>query len=301
MFGLSNREIAIPIWSIMGIVFAIRKQPVREALGACHRAFRNAKVWSTFVLFAFYIIACTAAASIIGLWNSALLKDSVLWFFFSGFVLLLNAVDGAKKPQFFRQTLRGLVSISATFIFIVNLESFTLPVELVLQPLSFGIMMCILVSQTEEKYRTVHNLLVTIMTLIICGTMYNTIRILAHERNNIDYGNVTKLFALPVWLTLVAIPIVFLFALIATYEDVIVRMSFRARDRSVPFHSKFALILTQKWRIHNLRAMDAKAMADMARPSNYREARCSAEEFLERRRSLLNQATRDTDGTPFKQ
>lgn len=301
MFGLSNREIAILIWSIMGFLFVIRNQPVREALGACYRAFRNAKVWCTFVLFAFYIFACTAAASIIGLWNSALLKDSVLWFFFSGFVLLLNAVDDAKTPQFFRQTLRGLVSMSAIFTFIMNLESFTLPVELVLQPLSFAIVMCILISQTKEKYRTVHKLFVTMITLIICGTMYNTIRILVHERNNIDYGNVTKLFALPVWLTLVAIPIIFLFALIATYEDVIVRMSFRTRDRSVPFHSKFTLILTLKWRLHDLRAMDAKAMADMARSSTYREARCSAEDFLERRRSLLDQATRDADKTPFKQ
>ncbi len=116
-----------------------------------------------------------------------------------------------------------------------------------------------------------------------------------------DFGSVAKLFALPVWLTLVSIPFVFLLALVTTYEDVIVRMSFRTEERSVPLHSKLALIRTLKWRLHELRALDAKAMAGMARSTTYREARCSAEDFLERRRSLLDQAELDVEVAPSKQ
>lgn len=300
MLGLSNREIAILMWSVFGFLFVVRNESVRDALSACCSAFRNAKVWGIIVLFVAYLSACTLAALDIGVWSAALLKDSILWFVFSGFVLLLNALDAAKTPQFFRRTLRSLVSMSAVFTFVMNLESFTLLAELVLQPVSFAIVMCIFISQTEEKYRDVRKFFVAIITLIICGTMFNTIRILVEEPTRIDFGSVAKLFALPVWLTLVSIPFIFLFALVATYEDIIVRMSFRTEDRSVPLHSKLALIRTLKWRLYELRALDAKAMAGMARSSTYREARCSAEDFLERRLSLLDQAKRDVEVAPSK-
>ncbi len=51
MLSLSNREIAILMWSVFGFLFVVRDESVRDALSGCCSAFKNAKVSGTIVLF----------------------------------------------------------------------------------------------------------------------------------------------------------------------------------------------------------------------------------------------------------
>lgn len=83
----STREIAIFIWFLILLIFAIRTKEVRNSIVRVIKAFFNRKLFLAFCTLLIYILLVVFILSVIGFWDISLLKDTVFWTLFSGIVL----------------------------------------------------------------------------------------------------------------------------------------------------------------------------------------------------------------------
>ncbi|HZK48591.1 MAG TPA: hypothetical protein VFD74_03195, partial [Thermoleophilia bacterium] len=80
------------------------------------------------------LCALILVAERVGLWEPALLGETLIWFFLAGAVLFFRVMDAAKDTHFFRRRALETVGAGAFVEFFVNLKTMPLPWELVLQP-----------------------------------------------------------------------------------------------------------------------------------------------------------------------
>ncbi|MGH7559009.1 MAG: hypothetical protein ACREMD_14750 [Gemmatimonadota bacterium] len=81
-----------------------------------------------------YVVMVVWGLAAIDLWEASLLKDTVIWFLFSGLVLAFSGVATGSKQEPFRAVIREQISLLVPVEFLINAYTFSLSVELVLIP-----------------------------------------------------------------------------------------------------------------------------------------------------------------------
>lgn len=69
----------------------------------------------------------------LGYWDPSLIGAVVFWFLFTGFGLFIQILDAIQKPGFFRERIVELIGAGAFFEFFLNIQTFNIPTEIVLQ------------------------------------------------------------------------------------------------------------------------------------------------------------------------
>lgn len=90
------------------------------------------------------------AGSRLGFWNLGLLKATVLWTLLSGIGLLAGTTDALNSRGWFWRALFSTIGATAVVEFIVNLRSFPLVVEFMLQPVIFFALVLPVVARDPE-------------------------------------------------------------------------------------------------------------------------------------------------------
>jgi hypothetical protein len=80
-------------------------------------------------------------------------------------------------------------------------------------------------------------------------------------------------FALPIWLTVGALPFVYLLALLSSYEQVFLHMRFANDRRPATWRVKLALVLSLHVRLHAVHSFAGKYPGELVRAGSFSEAR----------------------------
>jgi len=96
----NNREIAITIWLFAIFIFMLVKREIRESLLNVIKAFFKIKILFSIFLMIAYTTRLLIVLHLVRLWNTSLLKDSVIWFCFTGILMCFNLVTSKKKRTF---------------------------------------------------------------------------------------------------------------------------------------------------------------------------------------------------------
>lgn len=273
MWGLSNREIATVLWIVGFLAVSFGNADVRRAFYNLLPALFRWKVIGVFVGFAVYVTLWVWLLSEIGIWNPALLKDTIVWWFVSGAVLVVRSLEIAKDPQFVKRTVIELFTANAFLALYFELYSFSLWVELILQPFLVTLALMLFVSRSDPKYAQVLACLNYVTAIVGINLFLLTGWYLIRDHSDLNPTMVALIFCVPVVLTVVSLPYAYGFALIAQYENVFLNMFFRNSWKPVPWSVKYAVILTYKADLHALRTMNARCTAAIARSETYRQAR----------------------------
>lgn len=238
---LTSREVATAFWLIAILLVGLwRSGDARRSLVGAFATLLGPKLLVPLVLYVAWMVALVWVTSLLGLWTPAMLKDTLLWTV-PGFALWVGAGAASSKPGHFRRRLRGVVSLWVLVGYYIALATFELAVEIVLQ-------LSVLLLIAYSAYGTyVHELrsakvwadrlLAFIGLLLIAYAVIVAINSWATA----DKVQALRDIALPVWLTLAAIPFVFALSLYATYEQAFVRMKIATSTGHVPLHAILAL------------------------------------------------------------
>ncbi len=173
--------------------------------------------------FAFaYVAAITAVLMLVGYWEVAMLKTTVLWFFGTALGTLFNRRAGS--PDFLRKLISHNVALAAFIEFIVNLYTFPLLLELVFVPLVTLLACLQALGRTSREFvgkpkydllrNTLSGCLSVIGLLILAYTITETIQ---HWRDLVQPEQVKEFF-LPLVLVVTFIPYLYLWQYIAALQ-----------------------------------------------------------------------------------
>lgn len=220
----SSREIATGIWLGAFLVWALSRDGVRQSLGGLFASALHPKIVAPVLVLASYVAAVVWGLSAIGLWEVQLLKDTVVWFLFSGLVFAFSGVTTGSKQKPFRQVVREQISLLIPLEFLINAYTFSLPVELVLIPVLVFMAMVDVVSKYKGDFDRARWAATGFQA--ISGWVMLTL-VLARfvgDLGTLQWTDTLREIALPPILTVCILPAVFLFLLLARYETLFIRI-----------------------------------------------------------------------------
>ena len=238
---LSNREWATFFWLAVLLAFIVWKPDIRQSAKAVVVAFITPKILVPFALFVVWMIGVIWVGAQLGMWQPSMVKDSLFWTV-PGFVLFMGSVKAAEEPRFFRHRLWEAVGVTALLEFYLNSSTLDLPWELLLQPVIILLASTSVVSARDPKVTAVKRLADALLVVIVIGLLVPpTIRLIS-DAAAIDAAQTVRELALPAWLTLGALPFIYLLSLYSSYELAFVRMRISGSNDRVPLRAKLALV-----------------------------------------------------------
>lgn len=230
--NLSNREAAIAIWLLIGLIWAFTQKKIRKSLLFVIKSFFAWKLSISYFAMLSYIAMLLFILHLVGIWNMAHITTTILWVICVGFVMLFEN-SKANNESFFKNSVKANLKVLVVFEFIINFYVFSFWVELLLVPIS-GILGGLMgIAAVKKEYaslqKSLNNFVAIIGSLLVGYALYMTI----NDYKNLFTLNNFESFILPILLTIMFLPFVYLWALYANYETLFIRLQFFVNDKSL--------------------------------------------------------------------
>lgn len=224
-WSLNNRELALLIWLGLFLAVMLTKTDVRVSVWRVVVAFCHPKIFTSVVAALVYCVGLIWLGTQIGLWDTSLFNDTVVWFVSVVLVLLFSS-NKVGNEHYIRRAFSRAIALTVLIEGAVNLVVLPLPVELVLIPFATVLSLLLVVAESDEEYapaaKLVNGLLVTIGTGLLLFVVIHTLTSLSST----DWTHVWRLLALPLWLTVGVLPFIYLAGTYAICESTFTRMDF---------------------------------------------------------------------------
>lgn len=221
---MNGREKALLVWGLIAFVFILVNRKTHDAMLGVVKAFLNIKIVAPFLAMFFYSGMLLWLLNIVGLWNSALLKDTIFWLFGTAIVLFFNTNRASQNPSLLKKMLLETVAFTVFLEFLANLYSFSFLAEFTLMPLLFFVVAMSALADSKDVYRIVRKPLKAILAGY--GLFVLPYSIFTAFNNLFESLTLYNLLSLviPSVLTVMYLPFIYLFALIMAYELLFVRL-----------------------------------------------------------------------------
>lgn len=227
----NSREEAAAFWLFVALIAALFNKGIRSALWSCVRAFLQPKILMILAFAVFYVLLVVVALSKIRLWNSSLVKDTVVWFVGTAFVAMLNVTNAGE--HFFRRVLIDNVKLAALLEFVMNLYTFSFWAEVPLTLTIFSSVMISAVAGAKPEQAPAKKLSQNVLSLIgfvmLAFVVYKSIS----SFSDIATWATARSFALPLIMTLALIPFTYALAVLMVYDVIFFRVNFGLRENGV--------------------------------------------------------------------
>jgi hypothetical protein len=271
---LTNRELAALVVLALLIAFVLTRPGRDNALRSIHgvlASFAAPAILLPLLLYAGWISAAAFFGAQFGLWDSSLLKATILWLLLSGFALVMRLNDAIEKPGFFRRAVIKTLAVAAAIEFLSTLKSFPLWVELPTQALAVAFAGVAVVAARQPEHAAVRKLANGYLIILGLSALVWSMAHLAAERSDLDLGSILREFLLPVWLTPVALVFVYGFAVLAAYQGFFRRMRVWNKDGPL-IRQKLAVVARSNGRLGRLRLLTGLGIQRIARTNTFRES-----------------------------
>jgi len=225
------------------------------------------------------------AGAEIHLWTPDLLKDTAIWGIGPAFVLVYRLPRASTDPQFFRRVVLETVKLSVLVEFDVNLHVLGFVQEFVLLPVVTFVALLAQVAGTEQRYRLVQQVFDFILTGIgVALLAYVTITLITSWHQEDPWRDVREL-ALPIWLTLGAVPYIYGVSLLFNYQGAFSRLDWTTRKSAAVHRAKLvrrarlALLIELNVRSHQVGTFYDPWTTRLAEAHNLSEARRIVRQF----------------------
>lgn len=249
MNGIFNdREIATAVWLVLFLAWTLTKSEIRSSFCDLLKALLKWKILVPLLSMFGYMALVIAGLEMLGFWDATATKDTVLWVLLVAMVLLFRANKAQKEGSFFKDTVFDNLKLIAVLEFVSNAHTFSLPVELIIVPVFTFVAMLKAVTEfkreAEPHYEAADKLLGYL--LVIAGSTLIGIAVWKVLRDIDGFATVQTLrdFLLPVVLSALYLPFVYIWALFLAYENVFVRIGIANKDRELTMHLKKMVLMS---------------------------------------------------------
>jgi cytochrome c biogenesis protein CcdA len=187
-------------------------------------------------------------------WDFSILKDTIFWFFSVALVMFFNA-NNINSNSYFFDIARDSVKWTIILEFITNFYTFSLPIELILIPILIVVAFTQAFAEVykerkdyEQANKFLKNVLSFIGTVIILFSLYKTI---VSYKQLFTVDNLKSLL-LPIVLTVLIIPFIYLLSVGINYENLFLRVRFMTNDAHLKKKIKWKIFLRAKLSLSKL-------------------------------------------------
>ena len=275
-FDLSNREIAALVYLglLLAAVFVWKKG--RPLVFDVVRAFLMPKLALLWLLMSLYVVACVWLLAWLSLWDWPNLKSTLLWWLTVGFTVVSEAQQLKDKPHALRKLVRDAFTLSAVVLFIAELVSFPLWVELLMLPSLVFLYFLIAIGEHQTHKPGIPRVLKllrglqVLAGLTILGFSYWLVAASVTEFSSL---NTFREFGVPLLLWLMFIPFIFLLAVFMTYEEAFIYLQIRPKQAPIACYARWRALFAFGWNIDGVKrlARDIRGR-DIAEKQGIREA-----------------------------
>jgi len=266
------REIASLVWLVAVLGFLLTKPSARDAMRAIGRAFWTPKVVTPVAAYFAYVAALVLGAARLGLWDGAMLKDTLIWALGPALVLFFRTTNAGKESHFFRRTALGVVEVAALIGFWTNLFVLPLVVELILVPFLtlLGMMAAYAAVKPEHQVvaRAAKGTLAAVGLSLLVYALYRTIM----GWPGLEWPALTRTLLLPAWLTVSVLPFIAVLALVMVYGTAFSRVNVMTADVGCRRRAKAALLAGLHVRVRRVGTIGHEHLRNAVHARSFREA-----------------------------
>lgn len=239
----TSREIAVGIWTVIFVtlIFTLTFRSTKQTIYSLIRKATNKYIIIFFVTIFAYATIWIKVLSIFSLWDWKYLKDIIFWVFFAGIPLCFNAVT-IKNENYFWNAVKSNFKFVVFLEFIISTFTFSFIVEMILVPVASLLVLFSAVASTDDSYKSVKKffsyLQVVIGFIILLFTAKSAVQHYL-ELNNID---MLISFTIPIIMTFVFLPLSYMYAIYAEYENLLLGMNFKLpKEKTIRRRAKWNL------------------------------------------------------------
>lgn len=235
----STREKAIMVWGALAFVFFLTKKDSRHAITNFIKAIfyiKNIFALSTFIV---YMLLAVLVLLYFRFWDLSLLKDTVIWFLFTG-VFLFMKINKVDNQKFFYDLVKANFKFIIIWAYIFNFYTLSFVEELFFIPTEFLFTITEVFAEHSLNNDEKTNLMVAtfckkVLALIgIVIIVYVIYRTITEYRLLFTIPNL-KYFLLPIILLILTLPYFYALVLYMNYElyTSVVKNFYRNEDKEI--------------------------------------------------------------------
>jgi hypothetical protein len=239
--ALTNREWATLFWVVVLAAVILWKPSGRASVASIVTTLLHPKLLVPLGLFALWMTGVVAVGARLGLWEPEMLKDTLLWAF-PGIALVFASVKAGSERAFFRRRVREAVGLTVLLEFYLNFATLDLIPEILLQA---GLFLAVGVSafaSREEGARQAKQAADVLLGILVLVMLVPPAVQLASEWQTLDAAQTAKDIALPVWMTIGALPFIYVLTVYSAYEQAFMHMSFANDHKLPPWRARITLM-----------------------------------------------------------
>lgn len=270
---LTNREISLLFWGGLFVAWALSVPGVRKGLGPMLRSLLTPVISVPIVMMIGYVAGIVVTLYRIGLWTPADTKDTILWGIGFAAVTFFETPQITRDPSRLKTVVVELFGLAVVIEFMIDHFVMRLWLELLLVPFAVMVTVLLVVAERSEEHARVARVLQIMQGILGLSLAVFVISQLVSRFSEVASVDTVKDFALPIILSVLFVPFLYLMALYAGYDEVLRRLGWTIRDRAVRRYArrrtvvlcnvKLGTLATWSKAIARLR-FDSKASVDSA-------------------------------------
>jgi hypothetical protein len=208
----------------------------------------------------------------VGIWELAMTKATVVWVVASGIALYFGVSKALSSKGFFKSALARSLGISVFVEWLVNMQSFPLIVEVLVQLLA---LLCVgvgAVARRDPTHEKVAKLANSVLVGIGLASLMWAGWHLVAQRSGVDWPLQGRELLLPFWLTPSALVFVYLLTMFAGFELAFMRIGLKAGQRRT-WQLKAAYVSAVGLRLGRMRELNGALQLHVGQQASFREAR----------------------------
>lgn len=264
--SISNREWAVLIWLTLVVVGINFSKSIRQSFGGVLRSLLSPLIVIPLMLAACYAVGEIYLLRQIGWWTIANLKSTVLWLITFAFVAIFEVAAPKNHKLGLGKVTRDIITFTSIFVFITELHSFSLPIEIAALPIVTFIALTYEVAKLKPEHAMASKLLGTLLALIGLGYFSFSLWMTAEKfGQTATWANALE-FIVPIALSIGFLPFLYAIRIYSAYNSAFVTISnFGINSELVPYARWLAITgirgnteLLERWRqsIQRLRPAD---------------------------------------------
>jgi hypothetical protein len=247
-----NRELALLAWAVALLVFVIVNKSLRSSMAAVVDALFEPQLLTTFILMAVYAGFLVWLLSLARIWTSAIIAETIFWFFGPAIVLYSQFDKASHDPHFFRRTAVATVKVTVVVEFVINLYPMPLILELLLVPVLAFIagMLAVATRPEHRQLKGCLEFLFAAFGFVLVG--YTVMQVLHAPKDFATLDNL-RAFVAPILLSLAFLPFVYAVAVFALYDRLSRMLHWRPGGKDLPAYAKRRVFRAALFRLRTVR------------------------------------------------
>lgn len=229
-------------WLVIVTVLVLSNPDVRSSVADVLKMAFVPKIAAVWIAYILWILSFIRVADQVGIWLTVLTKDTFVWSATAGVVLLLGFTD-AMKPGYFQKKRSEVVGAVVLFEYVANFVSFSFWVELFLQPIILLFIVAPVVAEEPDQEELWRRMRFWFFAILIATIMVHTVQTLYASRQTLDWEFFVLRAVWPMLLGIWVLVLIFLLAVVSSYEQAFLRIEMYLDEHSEPWKAKLGLVL----------------------------------------------------------